>query len=73
MKIITNGVPRETSSDSDGDLSFRYKGETYSLDDFSVAPDSLPGWDGAMATTYFSGILVRFLDDDMVIVGRYYE
>lgn len=30
------------------------------------------GWDGIASDSYFSGVLVRLVDDDQVIVGRYF-
>jgi hypothetical protein len=58
---------------------FRYKGETYDLGDIP-AVDRRPGietafegWDGVASDSFFSGILVRYVDEfERVIVGRFY-
>lgn len=62
---------------------FRYKGWTYDLGEFTrVAEpvssncqfDYLKGWDGYSSDSFFSGVLVRYAEDnDYVIVGRYYS
>jgi len=45
---------------------FRYRGRTYCLDDFTALPEQLaaelPGWQGYLADSYFSGVL--FMEDD---------
>jgi hypothetical protein len=54
----------------------RYKGQIYWLDgEFMVMTDMThyPNWHGVYQDTYFSGILMKFVDDDHVIMGRYYE
>lgn len=65
---------------------FRYRGEIYSLDQFSriIPPGSkrchpmecqepaFQGWHGYASDSYFSGMLVRIVDDgESVIVGSY--
>lgn len=68
---------------------FQYKGSWYDLHEFTrvqsrgaarfgdhpVDTDSpLRAWDGIQTETFFSGVLVRHIDDgDRVIVGRYYS
>lgn len=58
---------------------FRYRGEVYDLGEFMAnlretggttgGPD-LAGWDGYMADSYFSAIVVRFVGDgERVVVG----
>ena len=38
-----------------------------------VAPDWQTGWDGVLTDTFFSGILVRYVEDfERVIVARFY-
>lgn len=54
----------------------RYKGEWYCMEDFMRAGKDSPlsEWDGYTADTFFSGVLVRFVDDgERVIFGRYYS
>lgn len=60
---------------------FRYKGQVYDLSEFmritpSIAPHcQRPGWekfDGYSSDSFFSGLLVRYVDDfERVIVGTY--
>jgi hypothetical protein len=57
-------------------MFFRYKGEVYDIGEFMRVPKYNPfpdAWAGYMSDSYFSGILIRFPDDDddYVIVGRY--
>ena len=57
-----------------GATFFRYRGWLYSLDEFMRTDDGgelrIAGWDGSMADTYFSGVVIRLLDDgERVIVG----
>ena len=61
-------------------LFFRYRGWVYDYYDMLIAPDSLKalGWDGALADTVWSAIVVRYFDRggydlDGVIVGYYTE
>lgn len=55
---------------------FRYKGQVYCLDEFTNLKDGpFSGWDGVYAGSFFSGVLVKFINvfDDEIIVGRYYS
>ena len=50
---------------------FRYRGNIYDLGEFMISP--LKGWDGYHSDSYFSGILVRYVEDcERVIVATYY-
>jgi hypothetical protein len=51
----------------------RYKGRLYDVGEFLRAPESLPGWDGHMPNSYFSGTVIR-LDaaGDYAVIGRYF-
>ena len=53
----------------------QYKGRYYALDEFMRVEDGSPfaGWGGYCSDSYFSGMLVKIVDDDSVIVGRYYS
>jgi hypothetical protein len=60
----------------------RYKGELYDLGDFEgcntmLHHEMFPGWDGYISDTFFSGILIKWVQDKAttdwyVICGRYY-
>ncbi len=56
---------------------FKYCGHIYHLQDFLRVADEatgdLAGWDGYASDTYFSGTLIKLVDDDCdhVIVGYY--
>lgn len=89
VRIITNNVPREVvdeEPDSGGHIEsyIFYKGEKYDLQDFqSVSAITHPshpfrqgGWDGWIAETFFSGILLKWVPGtqmEQVILGRYYQ
>jgi hypothetical protein len=58
---------------------FRYRGELHDLGEFTAnwgisrdsgLPDALAGWDGYRADSFFSALVVRFVDDNEgVVVG----
>ena len=51
---------------------FKYRGVWRELGEFTLAPDSLAGWDGYHGDTYFSGTVIRVVDDgDSVVCGTY--
>lgn len=55
---------------------FRFKGELFDLCEFEVwdnpASPTRMGWDGVRPDSYFSGLVVRYVDDfERVIVGTY--
>ena len=63
---------------------FRYKGNVYCLADFMRInknnnqyienDDGLKEWDGYHSDSFFSGMLVKYVySNDMVIVGRYFS
>lgn len=56
---------------------FRFKGQLFDLEEFTAwdNPQSptREGWDGYRSDSYFSGLVVRFVDDfERVIVGTYF-
>lgn len=51
---------------------FRYKGQLYNLGEFMCC-SGLEGWDGQMADSYFSGLVVKIVDDERIIVGQYFS
>ena len=51
---------------------FRYRGWTYCLDQFERSIN--PKWDGFAPDSFFSGVLVKFVNDmEQVIVATYYS
>lgn len=50
---------------------FRYKGRLYELGEFVITPKSLKPWDGMAGDSFFSGVLIRLVDDQ-IIVGQYF-
>lgn len=54
---------------------FRYKGNTYCLSEFMrVTTKDLSAWDGYMSDSFFSGILVKFTNEnESIIAGTYYS
>lgn len=59
--------------DIDSHYFVKYKNNIYDLSEFMRVEnnDSLKGWDGYSSDSYFSGTLVRYIDSDTVIMGRY--
>lgn len=53
----------------------KYKNNIYDLSEFMRVEnnDSLKGWEGYSSDSYFSGTLVKYIDDDNVIMGWYYQ
>ena len=54
----------------------QYKGEWYCTEDFMIAPESLhkEGWGGYVSETFFSGVVVRLVDDgERLVFGRYFS
>lgn len=54
----------------------RYKDELIDLGDLERAGlyNIFPDWDAYRSDTFFSGILIKFVDDgEQVIMGRYYS
>ena len=52
---------------------FRYKGQLYDLNEFMRQEGGdFKAWDGAAPDSYFSGILIKLIDES-VIVGRYFS
>ena len=57
---------------------FKYKEEVMHLSEFnntnSSCPTELSGWDGYLTDTYFSGLIVRLVNDnEEVIVGSFFS
>ena len=53
----------------------KYKGFIYDVSEFmsTYNMDSLKGWDGYSSDSYFSGVLIKFIDSDYVLMARYYS
>ena len=68
---LTETERKEFDYIADGEGSFfRYKGRVYDLGEFTRT--LIDGWDGISADTMFSATLVKFVDDETVIVARAY-
>lgn len=54
---------------------FRYRGVVYCLDEFVRCHDAFDKqWDGYASDSYFSGVLVKYANDnESVIVATYYS
>lgn len=62
---------------------FRYHGQLYDLDEFSAfwglhrdggLPDWAAGWEGYISDSFFSGMLVKYVDEnEWVVVARFYS
>ncbi len=58
----------------DSALFFEYKGHVYDLGNFmrlDREQTEFAGWHGYHADSFFSGILVKLIDDEAVVVGMY--
>lgn len=54
----------------------RYRGNVYDVNEFMRCNGNefMSNWDGYSDDSYFSGIVIKFVDDnERVIVGRYYS
>lgn len=53
----------------------RYKKQLYCLNEFICCPNSFmfEGWEGYYSDSAFTGILIKFIDSDHVIVGQYFS
>ena len=87
MKIITNNVPRnmiygyELTDKQKQDFDYiaeidnhdfvKYKGMIFDVSEFMIT--ELEGWDGVSGQSYFHGYLIKIVDSDSVIMGRYYQ
>lgn len=69
--------------DQDNDIHnfFRYKGQLYDLEEFQPTTELhspevkelKDGWQGYQSDTFFSGTLIRYVEDyERIVVGRYY-
>jgi hypothetical protein len=63
---------------SDSASFFRYRGDLYDLGEFSAwsttPHDALKPWDGYMGETFFSAMVVRYVEGgERVVVGRVYS
>lgn len=61
----------ETAAEQDYASFFRYRGNVYDFGEFlRIDPPSY--WDGYLSDSFFSGILIRLVDDgDRVVVGMF--
>jgi len=50
---------------------FRYMGRAYDTHEFTRSP--VKGWDGCAADSYFSGVVIKFVRDERIVVGTYYS
>jgi hypothetical protein len=51
---------------------FRYRGNVYDPHEFMCAPDDMKPWQGYQGDSYFSGIVIRYTEDnESIIVGTY--
>lgn len=56
----------------------RYKGWVYDLHEFScttkqIMEDELKDWHGYRSDSFFSGVVVKYKDDDTVVMGTYFS
>ena len=75
QKIVRKNYDYFTEEELNEQRFFDYKGFWYCLSDFLRLENSedLKGWDGYYSDSYFSGVLVKLVQEESVIVGRYYS
>ncbi|QGH73793.1 hypothetical protein [Vibrio phage vB_VhaM_VH-8] len=87
MKVITNNVPRQLIygyeltdkqkqdfdyiDDIDSHNFVKYKDMVFDVSEFMIT--DIDGWDGISGQSYFNGYLIKMIDSDTVIMGRYYS
>ncbi len=58
----------------DGYYFVRYKGQIYDFSEFlTVNSEELKEWDGIYGQSVFCGVLIKIVDNDSIIMGRYYS
>lgn len=59
--------------DIDNNNFIKYKGFIYDVSEFisTYNMDSLKDWDGYSSDSYFSGVLIKIIDSDTVIMATY--
>lgn len=72
-----------TDDDACSPRIVKYRGQYYDVNEFTRTPhdevarqnlNSLANWDGYQSDSYFSGIVLRYVDDcERVVVGTYYS
>ena len=67
----------DTPEEFDSALFFRFKGNVYDVSQFMRIDNDnsdFKGWQGYSGESYFSGVLIKFPNNDMetIIVGRYF-
>lgn len=56
----------------DNAMFFKYKGQYYDINQFTRC--DIEGWQGCHNDTYFSGLFIKFTDNqESVIVAQYYS
>lgn len=74
-EVQSHGLDYIDGEDAHSPRLFRYRGNVYDTGEFTRAPASLAkDWDGAHGESYFSGVLVRFVDNyERVVVGSWFS
>lgn len=65
-----------TDDEFDETIFVKYMNHWYSLDHDFIRTDrdacgDLAGWDGYASDSFFSGVVVKYREDEFVIMGRY--
>lgn len=50
---------------------FKFKDRYYCIEEFTIPPKDISsrGWHGILTDSFFSGILIRYLNDEEIVVG----
>jgi hypothetical protein len=76
IRIVTNNVPRNVlrwHELTDNEAEFMlYRGVVYDLHDMerqSAMPEQFAKWDNYLSDSYFSGILIRWVDEGERVIA----
>jgi hypothetical protein len=60
--------------DVDSDMFVKYGGNWYTLSEFSTINgiENFEKWSGYISDTYFSGIVIKLVEDEGYVIGRFY-
>jgi hypothetical protein len=66
----------EVKEEHETDQYIKYKGNFYSFGNFMRLSENhpFPGWDGYSSDSFFSGLVIKLLDDgESYIIGTYFS
>lgn len=75
QKQFADYIPEDENGGRDTWRLFRYRGQVYDCHEFDsprMLPDDHPfhAWNAYQSGSHFSAIVIRYIEDEYVIVGR---